>query len=516
MKKVILILVMIIVCCSCSGQRETGGISENDEYVTYKKSEEVADINLQEKKNEPLKFENQVSVDRSIKQNENYIFFEKLEENLSYSLYLYDIRSGKKILVSEEGESTHGVYYNCNNDTIIFGDNRGLVCGKIVGDTVETEVLETGVSLIKANYDNSIIVFMRRNESNHEVSKTKSLYWYSVNDGQIIMIADNIANSGDYLNAVEDYDQPLLMLDDGRTIVWSNEKNIYEWTRKSGTVRIAEGTILGGTNEYYFFKTEQNNAKEYDLEKSVKLYRKKAETVEEVIGESIVESEFDRYGVIDRFIDRFYFVSCEKEGYYDFPYVFSEKRFKELTSKVADITRRLYLESYYRKYDINKLKTNEDADELLARWPQLADEPIYVLGSSSPGYSRPFDLIRSIVEETGYEMDDEEKEYKVPRLKYYLCYYDGENVLRCPYELSDILSLLYRNGICMILKDSEEICLVKDGKEVFQGKQIGEYDSRDCRIFANADETIIGVSLYRDTILKYNVQESSKSHTDSQ
>lgn len=78
-----------------------------------------------------------------------------------------------------------------------------------------------------------------------------------------------------------------------------------------------------------------------------------------------------------------------------------EQWFGKLEKKDADFIKR-----YYRKYEINKLKKDDDKDALLAAYPSLESEPLYVLRDSAKGAVTQ--KLEQIFEKAGYTAEDRE------------------------------------------------------------------------------------------------------------
>lgn len=63
-----------------------------------------------------------------------------------------------------------------------------------------------------------------------------------------------------------------------------------------------------------------------------------------------------------------------------------------------------FIKRYYKKYDIKKLGKDDDKDALLASYPSLADEPLYVLRDTAKGAATQ--KLEQIFEKAGYTADD--------------------------------------------------------------------------------------------------------------
>ncbi len=93
------------------------------------------------------------------------------------------------------------------------------------------------------------------------------------------------------------------------------------------------------------------------------------------------------------------------EREYIIPPVITAAKFEEWLGKMEkkDADK---VKEYYKKYDINKLGRNDDKDELLAKYPIMADEVIYVLRDSANSKRRV--TFESIFAAAGYTMEDYE------------------------------------------------------------------------------------------------------------
>ncbi len=69
------------------------------------------------------------------------------------------------------------------------------------------------------------------------------------------------------------------------------------------------------------------------------------------------------------------------------------------------------ISQYYKKYDINKLKKNDNKEELLANYPELANQNLYILRSATKENVRK--KMQGLFEEVGYTYEDytADKEY---------------------------------------------------------------------------------------------------------
>ena len=93
--------------------------------------------------------------------------------------------------------------------------------------------------------------------------------------------------------------------------------------------------------------------------------------------------------------------NVEKE--YVIPTVMTKASYEKWTSQMdgSDVNT---VSQYYKKYDINKLSPKDDKDELLANYPELANQKLYILRSSTKEPVRK--KLQGIFEEAGYTYDD--------------------------------------------------------------------------------------------------------------
>ncbi len=93
--------------------------------------------------------------------------------------------------------------------------------------------------------------------------------------------------------------------------------------------------------------------------------------------------------------------NVEKE--YVIPPVITKKKMKKLLKKMdskdADLVKQ-----YYKKYDLKKLKSNENEDELLASYPILSETAIWVLRDSTKENTKK--QLEGFFEAAGYSYDD--------------------------------------------------------------------------------------------------------------
>ncbi|MBR4083860.1 MAG: hypothetical protein IKK33_06205 [Lachnospiraceae bacterium] len=93
------------------------------------------------------------------------------------------------------------------------------------------------------------------------------------------------------------------------------------------------------------------------------------------------------------------------EREYYIPPVTTATKFNEWLSKM-ELKDQNKLKDYYKKYDINKLGRKDNKEELLEKYPILADEVIYVLRDTTQGKIRVD--FEKIFADAGYTMEDYE------------------------------------------------------------------------------------------------------------
>ena len=87
------------------------------------------------------------------------------------------------------------------------------------------------------------------------------------------------------------------------------------------------------------------------------------------------------------------------------PKAVPESRFLEFYDKMSK-SAQSQISMSYRTYDINKLRKTDDKDELIATYPDLVDEPIYVMMDGTPDYL--IEMAEEKFAEAGYTPEDYE------------------------------------------------------------------------------------------------------------
>ncbi|MBO4415497.1 MAG: hypothetical protein J5824_05885 [Lachnospiraceae bacterium] len=100
------------------------------------------------------------------------------------------------------------------------------------------------------------------------------------------------------------------------------------------------------------------------------------------------------------------------EREYLIPPVLTEDRFKELT-KDLDMNKKFYIQGMYTKYDLKKVKDEEKKADLLAKYPMIENEPIYVLEAASGG--KP--SLENLLLELGYTQEQYEADKALVNLE---------------------------------------------------------------------------------------------------
>lgn len=93
------------------------------------------------------------------------------------------------------------------------------------------------------------------------------------------------------------------------------------------------------------------------------------------------------------------------ERQYYIPPVTTAEKFESLREQMSN-SERMYVDENYKKYDINNLKKGDDKDALLADYPILETEPIYVLRTGTS--AGMLQKMETIFEALGYTMEDYE------------------------------------------------------------------------------------------------------------
>ncbi|MCR5330537.1 MAG: hypothetical protein K6E62_05030 [Lachnospiraceae bacterium] len=100
------------------------------------------------------------------------------------------------------------------------------------------------------------------------------------------------------------------------------------------------------------------------------------------------------------------------EREYIIPPMMTEDRFKELTAGL-DMNKKIYIQGMYTKYDLKKVKDEEKKQDLIAKYPMIEEEPIYVLEAASGG--KP--SLENILADLGYTEADYEADKALVNLE---------------------------------------------------------------------------------------------------
>jgi len=94
----------------------------------------------------------------------------------------------------------------------------------------------------------------------------------------------------------------------------------------------------------------------------------------------------------------------EVKKQYTIPVVCTKEEFEDWCGKMADEAAVKFAKQYYKKYDINKLSKKDNEEELLARYPILADSVIYVIRDNAK--DNVCEKMQGIFEAAGYTYED--------------------------------------------------------------------------------------------------------------
>lgn len=158
-------------------------------------------------------------------------------------------------------------------------------------------------------------------------------------------------------------------------------------------------------------------------------------------GYSITKGIYN-YEVLDSGIKVNYSIGNIERTYY-IPIAVPESRMMEFYEKMEKSDQRK-VDEYYRRYDINKLRATDDKDALLAKYPDLANERVYILRDSIAAYLKV--SIENIFQNVGYTSLD----YETDLARYSTVTTNNNPVFNVSvlYELKDdnlIVSVPYEN-----------------------------------------------------------------------
>lgn len=89
---------------------------------------------------------------------------------------------------------------------------------------------------------------------------------------------------------------------------------------------------------------------------------------------------------------------------YLFPQALPESEMTWYTEQMDESSVKKYIRQYYRVYDINSLRSTDNKEELLAKYPELAEENVYVFLQDTPDYIK--ENIEALFETVGYTKED--------------------------------------------------------------------------------------------------------------
>src|SRR5574344_354339 len=104
------------------------------------------------------------------------------------------------------------------------------------------------------------------------------------------------------------------------------------------------------------------------------------------------------------------YIVGDVERTYIYPMALTGERMDELADQMTASNKNLMLQ-YYRKYDIDNLMATDNADELLAKYPALSEDYVYVIRDTVPEYMK--EKIESIFKDVGYTEADYAEDLKM-------------------------------------------------------------------------------------------------------
>lgn len=117
---------------------------------------------------------------------------------------------------------------------------------------------------------------------------------------------------------------------------------------------------------------------------------------------SILNGLYDIKKISDNSLRIDYTIGNIKKEYI-IPLAVPESRFNEFVDKMEKKPAK-QVKEYYRRYDIKKLRKTDNKEELLAKYPDLEKEPMYVLLDTTADFLRK--KIENLFAEVGYTYDD--------------------------------------------------------------------------------------------------------------
>lgn len=98
------------------------------------------------------------------------------------------------------------------------------------------------------------------------------------------------------------------------------------------------------------------------------------------------------------------------EKTYMIPMALTQERMESFTDQMTQTNANLALQ-YYKRIDIDNLSPTDNKDELLAKYPVLAEDNVYVIRDSVPEYMK--EKIESLFADVGYTNEDYEEDLKM-------------------------------------------------------------------------------------------------------
>lgn len=127
-------------------------------------------------------------------------------------------------------------------------------------------------------------------------------------------------------------------------------------------------------------------------------------------GSSIQQKKFSIEKTDDKTVKVLYTIG-DIDKAYKVPLAISEERMEAFCSKM-DASDAKKIKNFYRRVDINNLRANDNKDELLEQYPQLADVKMYILRDANKKKQNDskLEMFEEIFEKAGYTTEDYEKD----------------------------------------------------------------------------------------------------------
>jgi hypothetical protein len=129
------------------------------------------------------------------------------------------------------------------------------------------------------------------------------------------------------------------------------------------------------------------------------------------------------------------YIVGDVERTYIIPMALTEERMDTFTDQMSNGDKNLVLQ-YYRKYDIDNLTATDNEDQLLAKYPVLNEDNVYVIRDTVPEYMK--EKIESVFKGINYTYEDYQEDLKM---------YSGANAKEVPMFNVTILYKLDGNSL---------------------------------------------------------------------